>query len=79
MSNYGSDGLRDERKFKWQLTLLWYNLINSSIYLLAVIPLLVFRFKLFYLLLQCLGWSWYLANDMQFYVISPILLYITFR
>lgn len=21
----------------------------------------------------CMGWSWYLANDMQFYVISPIL------
>ncbi|KAL5014134.1 hypothetical protein ScPMuIL_008404 [Solemya velum] len=21
---------------------------------------------------QCMGWSWYLANDMQFYVISPI-------
>lgn len=23
---------------------------------------------------QCMGWSWYLANDMQFYVISPIML-----
>ena len=23
---------------------------------------------------QCMGWSWYLANDMQFYVISPLLL-----
>ncbi|XP_014779796.1 nose resistant to fluoxetine protein 6 [Octopus bimaculoides] len=23
---------------------------------------------------SCVGWSWYLANDMQFYVISPILL-----
>ena len=24
--------------------------------------------------LQCFGWSWYLANDMQFYVISPLML-----
>ncbi|KAL4219415.1 hypothetical protein ACF0H5_021995 [Mactra antiquata] len=23
---------------------------------------------------QCMGWSWYLNNDMQFYVISPIML-----
>ncbi|XP_053380930.1 nose resistant to fluoxetine protein 6-like isoform X2 [Mercenaria mercenaria] len=23
---------------------------------------------------MCMGWSWYLANDMQFYVISPIML-----
>ncbi|XP_071804203.1 O-acyltransferase like protein-like [Asterias amurensis] len=26
--------------------------------------------------LQCMGWSWYLANDMQFFIISPIILYI---
>jgi len=24
---------------------------------------------------ECIGWGWYLANDMQFYVISPIILY----
>lgn len=23
---------------------------------------------------ECMGWAWYLANDMQFYVISPLLL-----
>ncbi|XP_064650020.1 nose resistant to fluoxetine protein 6-like [Lineus longissimus] len=23
---------------------------------------------------QCMGWSWYLANDMQFFIISPIIL-----
>jgi len=23
---------------------------------------------------QCMGWSWYLNNDMQFYVISPLML-----
>lgn len=28
---------------------------------------------------ECLGWSWYLANDMQFYVISPIFLYVMYR
>lgn len=33
----------------------------------------------FCFILQCLGWSWYLANDMQFYVISPLLLYVIHR
>lgn len=28
---------------------------------------------------ECLGWSWYLANDMQFYIISPLLLFIIYR
>ncbi|KAK6176000.1 hypothetical protein SNE40_014370 [Patella caerulea] len=27
---------------------------------------------------QCLGWSWYLANDMQFYIISPIFIFTIF-
>jgi len=25
---------------------------------------------------QCLGWSWYLANDMQFYIFTPILVLV---
>ncbi|XP_060069974.1 nose resistant to fluoxetine protein 6-like, partial [Ylistrum balloti] len=28
---------------------------------------------------QCMGWSWYLANDMQFYIISPIILILLYR
>ena len=24
---------------------------------------------------QCMGWSWYLANDLQFFVISPLIIY----
>ncbi|PRD27959.1 UNVERIFIED_CONTAM: nrf-6 [Trichonephila clavipes] len=28
---------------------------------------------------MCLGWSWYLANDMQFYFISPLFLYALWR
>ncbi|GFY57918.1 nose resistant to fluoxetine protein 6 [Trichonephila inaurata madagascariensis] len=28
---------------------------------------------------QCMAWSWYLANDMQFYVISPLFLVTLFR
>ena len=23
---------------------------------------------------QCVGWSWYLANDMQFYIVAPLVL-----
>ncbi|KAK2548052.1 Nose resistant to fluoxetine protein 6 [Acropora cervicornis] len=25
---------------------------------------------------ECLDWSWYLANDMQFYIISPLILFL---
>ncbi|XP_068723266.1 nose resistant to fluoxetine protein 6-like [Montipora capricornis] len=38
-----------------------------------------------YLLLQqfnsklCIGWSWYLANDMQFYIISPLVIFLVYR
>lgn len=28
---------------------------------------------------MCLNWSWYLSNDMQFYVVSPIILYVMHR
>uniref|UniRef100_A0A7M5UX06 Nose resistant-to-fluoxetine protein N-terminal domain-containing protein n=2 Tax=Clytia hemisphaerica TaxID=252671 RepID=A0A7M5UX06_9CNID len=28
---------------------------------------------------ECLGWSWYLANDMQFFVISPLFLFFMYR
>ncbi|XP_035220831.1 nose resistant to fluoxetine protein 6-like [Stegodyphus dumicola] len=28
---------------------------------------------------QCMAWSWYLANDMQFFVISPLFLYSLWR
>ena len=28
---------------------------------------------------ECIGWVWYLANDMQFYVISPIVLYLLYH
>ncbi|XP_067045054.1 nose resistant to fluoxetine protein 6-like [Acropora muricata] len=28
---------------------------------------------------ECMGWSWYLATDMQFYIIAPIILFTTHR
>ncbi len=28
---------------------------------------------------QCMSWVWYLANDMQFYALSPLILYFTYR
>jgi len=28
---------------------------------------------------QCMGWSWYLANDWQMYVVSPIFLYVYYK
>ena len=29
--------------------------------------------------MNCLGWTWYLANDMQFFLISPIIIYALWR
>ncbi|XP_022104547.1 nose resistant to fluoxetine protein 6-like [Acanthaster planci] len=28
---------------------------------------------------QCMGWTWYLANDMQFFVISPVIIYLLYK
>ena len=28
---------------------------------------------------QCLGHTWYLANDMQFFLIAPPIIYMTWR
>ncbi|XP_071944609.1 O-acyltransferase like protein-like [Antedon mediterranea] len=28
---------------------------------------------------QCIGWCWYLANDMQFFIISPFIIYLLHR
>ncbi|XP_065198612.1 nose resistant to fluoxetine protein 6-like [Sycon ciliatum] len=28
---------------------------------------------------ECIGWSWYLANDMQFFIISPIVIVAAYR
>lgn len=27
---------------------------------------------------ECVGWTWYLANDMQFYVVSPVILLVMY-
>ena len=29
--------------------------------------------------LQCFGWAWYLANDTQFYIIAPAILFVAYR
>ena len=29
--------------------------------------------------LQCFLWGWYLANDMQFYIIAPAILFTAYR
>ena len=29
--------------------------------------------------LQCMGWTWYQANDMQFYIIAPAILFTAYR
>lgn len=32
----------------------------------------VYVYSKIYLYFKCAAWSWYLANDMQFYVIAPL-------
>ena len=31
------------------------------------------------ILFQCVGHTWYLANDMQFYVISPVFIILLYK
>jgi hypothetical protein len=32
-----------------------------------------------YFSLQCMAWAWYLANDMQFFVASPIIIIAMYK
>ena len=29
--------------------------------------------------MNCMGWSWYMANDMQFFIITPVILYLLWK
>ena len=74
--------------FFWQLMPLisdgplWRKVIDSEVALCNginwIFPLLYLNNFYPNLLDSCMGWTWYLANDMQFFLISPIFIFPAF-
>lgn len=71
------DAYLETCKKNWWMNLLYINNINNISVVFSLNK--THSYNPIYLLLQCMGWTWYLAADMQFYVLAPIFIYSLYR
>jgi len=48
-------------------------------YLCGIIMVILTPYTVIYVMLQCAVWTWFLANDFQFFIAAPFLIGLIYR